>query len=335
MGVASKIESPSAREATSFFRTQIRKRMDTPAEVDAVTLGIPDLLPVLRAVAEACGQREADLVEADFFLIGALAHDVLLEHIYGVEVPLTTGDVDVAVAVGSWQAYEDLRRRLVEEHGFEEGPEKQRLRSPEGTPLDLVPFGGVEEEGGKARFPPEGSPELTVLGFEAAWEAALPVRFDEGPDSEGPGGEEAVGKGVGGKGPVLRVASLEGLALLKLLSWNERPTGRARDAQDLCLLLQHFYDARRALITERHADLFDTDSFSKPKASARALGRELARLLRDRALEKLLVDTLRRETADIHQSRLARAMRAPGCHPQVEIRFACLEALLAGIEERL
>jgi predicted nucleotidyltransferase len=288
--------------------------MDTPAEVDAGKLGIPDLLPVLKAVAEACGQ-----MGADFFLIGALARDVLLEHIYGTEVPLTTGDVDVAVAVDGWQAYEDLRRRLAEEHGFENGPEKQRLRSPGGTPLDLVPFAGVEE-GGKARFPPEGNPELTVLGFEAAWEAALPVRFGEGP---------------GGKGPSPRVAPLEGLALLKLVSWNERPTGRARDAQDLCLLLQHFYDARLELITERHADLFDTDSFSKPKASARALGRELAPLLQDRALETLLVDILRRETADIYQSRLARAMRAPGCHPQVEMRFACLEALLAGIEEGL
>ena len=294
--------------------------MDTPAEVDAGKLGIPDLLSVLEAVAEACGQGEADFMEANFFLVGALARDVLLEHIYGTKVPLTTGDVDVAVAVEGWQAYEDLRRRLAEEHGFEKGPEKQRLRSPEGTPLDLVPFGGLEEEGGKARFPPEGSPELTVLGFEAAWKGVRPVRFGEGPDSEG---------------PVLRVASLEGLALLKLVSWNERPRKRARDAQDLCLLLQHFYDARLELITERHADLFDSEDFSKPKVSARALGRELARVLQDLALEKLLVDTLRRETADIHPSRLARAMRAPGCHPQIEMRFACLGALHVGIEERL
>ncbi len=299
---------------------QTGKHMDTPAEVDASKLGVPALTSVLEAIAEACGQ-----MEADFFLIGALARDVLLEHIYDTEVHLTTGDVDVAVAAESWQAYGDLRRRLAEEHGFEEEPEKQRLRSPEGTPLDLVPFGGVEEEGGKARFPPEGNPELTVLGFGAAWEAALPVRFVEEPVGEGPGGKE----------PVIRVASLEGLALLKLLSWNERPTKRARDAQDLCLLLQHFYDARLELITERHADLFDSEDFSKPKASSRALGRELARLLQGRALENLLVDLLRRETADIHQSRLVRAMRAPGCHPQIEMRFACLEALLAGIEERL
>ena len=41
--------------------------MDTPAGVDAGTLGIPDLSSVLGAVAEACGQ-----MEADFFLIGAL-----------------------------------------------------------------------------------------------------------------------------------------------------------------------------------------------------------------------------------------------------------------------
>lgn len=302
--------------------------MDTPAEVDAGKLGIRDLSSVLESVAEACGE-----MDADFFLIGALARDVLLEHIYGTDVPLTTGDVDVAVAVESWQVYEDLRRRLTRGHGFENEPEKQRLRSPEGTPLDLVPFGGLEEEGGKVRFPPGGSRELTVLGFEAAWEKAPPVHFGEGPGGEGPGGEEAVGKGAGGKGPVLRVASLEGLALLKLVSWDERPNRRARDAQDLCLLLQHFYDARLELITERHADLFDSEDFSKPEASARVLGRELAPLLQDPMLETLVLDVLRRETADIHQSRLARAMKAPGCHPQIETRFACLKALRTGVEE--
>ena len=294
--------------------------MNAVAEVDATKLGIADLLPMLEAVVEACMETGTD-----FFLIGALARDVLLEHIYGTKVPLTTGDVDVGVAVERWQAYEDLRERLTKEHGFEERPEKQRLRSPQRTPLDLVPFGGVAEEGGKARFPPEGNPELTVLGFEAAWEAALPVRFGEG----------AVSESSGDEGTVLRVASLEGLALLKLLSWNERPRERARDAQDLCHLLQHFYDARLELIVERHADLFDGEDFSKPTASAQALGRELASLLRGPVPETLLLDIVRRETADIHQSRLVRAMRAPGCYPQIETRFACLEAFLAGIEEHL
>ena len=156
MGVSPEIGAPLAREATSFFRTQTGKEMDTPAEVDAGKLGIPDLPSVLEAVAKACGQREADFMEADFFLIGALARDVLLEHIYGIEVPLTTGDVDVAVAVEGWQAYEDLRRALAEEHGFERGPEKQRLRSPEGTPLDLVPFGGAQGGGRQGALPAGG-----------------------------------------------------------------------------------------------------------------------------------------------------------------------------------
>jgi hypothetical protein len=98
--------------------------MDTPAEVDAGKLGIRDLPSGLGALAEACGE-----MDADFFLIGALARGVLLEHIYGTEVPLTTGDVDVAVAVESWQVYEDLRRRPAEGHGFENEPEKQRRRS--------------------------------------------------------------------------------------------------------------------------------------------------------------------------------------------------------------
>jgi len=285
--------------------------MESPFEVDVGELGVRGLRPLLRALTEACAQQGAD-----FFIIGALARDLLLEHIHGVGVPLTTRDVDVAVAVEGWPAYAALRKRLTEKHGFAAGPEKQRLRSPDGTPLDLVPYGGVEEKGGKARFPPEGSPELTVLGFESVAEAALRVRF--------------------GEGLVARFASLEGLALLKLIAWDERPTERARDAQDLCLLLQHFYDARLELITERHADLFDAENFSKPEASARALGRELARLFG--ASEEpgaLLRSILRRETADVHQSRLARAMDAPGCYPQLDTRHRCLKALLTGVEERL
>ena len=96
---------------------------------------------------EGSGLGGSGLGGSGLFSHRALARNVLLEHIYGTEVPLTTGDVDVAVAAQSWQAYEDLRRALAEEHGFEKGPEKQRLRSPEGTPLDFVPFGGAQGGG--------------------------------------------------------------------------------------------------------------------------------------------------------------------------------------------
>lgn len=102
-----------------------------------------------------------------------------------------------------------------------------------------------------------------------------------------------------------------------------------------CLLLQHFYDAKLKVITERHADLFDVEDFSKPKASARALGREMAALLQTGELEELVLSVLKRETADIHQSQLARTTGAPGCYPQLNMRFACLEAFLLGIEESL
>jgi predicted nucleotidyltransferase len=289
--------------------------MEKPVEVNAnqvnaSELGAGALTSILGALTQV-----SDEMEMRFFLIGALARDVVLEHVHGIELPLTTQDVDVAVAVENWHVYEKLCRRLTDEHGFTEEPQKQRLRSPEGTPLDLVPFGGVAREGGTVQFPPEGSPELTVLGFEEVQEAALPVRFSGG--------------------PVAWVASIEGLALLKLIAWDERPTGRPQDAQDLCLLLQHFYDAKLSVITERHADLFDVENFSKPKASARALGREMGTLLHTEELEELVLSVLERETADVHRSQLARATGAPGCYPQLDTRFACLEAFLLGIEESL
>jgi hypothetical protein len=58
-------------------------------------------------------------------------------------------------------------------------------------------------------------------------------------------------------------------------------------------------------------------------------------LLHTGELEELVLSVLKRETADIYRSQLARATGAPGCYPQLDTRFACLEAFLLGTEESL
>jgi len=87
---------------------------------------------------------------------------------------------------------------------------------------------------------------------------------------------------------------------------------------------------------KRHADLFDADEFNRPLVSARAYGREIASLLQERdALRKHVLRILERETADVHQSSLADAMNAAGSHPEYDLRFDCITALLTGIREEL
>lgn len=278
-------------------------------EIHPENLQIPGFRTLLTSLSAAC--RE---LGTDFYVLGALARDLHLQQVHDVDVPRRTRDVDAAVAIDEWNSYDALRERLIEEHGFTDEPEKQKVRSPKGVELDLIPFGGVEDAHSQIHFPPDDRPELTALGLETARRHTVSMRV--------------------ANGPAFQVVSLPALGLLKLIAWNERPQERAQDAQDLCFVMQQFYDIRLDAIVANHADLFDQADFRKPEMSARAYGREIASLLRASSrLRNHVLTILDRETDDFYQSRLAEAMNAPGCHPEYEQRFSCLEALLTGIGE--
>lgn len=251
-------------------------------DVRTADVGIPGLRDLLEHVTSAC-----DAVGADVFIVGALARDLLLKHTHGIEPPRITRDVDTAVAVSSWTDYTALRRMLIEENGFEDAGPNQRLVAPSGTALDLVPFGGVADAEGRAGFPPEGTPAMTVLGFPEAQDAAVPVRFDQT--------------------LTVNVASLEGLGLLKLIAWADRPHERTKDAQDLCFVMREYYDARRDLVFRRHSDLFDDEAFDLGVASARIYGREVALLVRG---SPNLQDHVRASTLPFGKARATRPARA-------------------------
>lgn len=280
-------------------------------KIDADNAEIQRIVSVLTSLREAC-----DDLGVEFFVIGALARDLYLQHLNDIDVPRRTRDVDVAVAVNGWESYMALSDRLVTEYDFTVEDPKQKVRSPEGVELDLVPFGGIEDSSGQIRFPPDDRPEMTVLGLEEARRTTVSVAFDDGVSVE--------------------VVSLPALGLLKLIAWDERPMERAYDAQDLCFIFRQYFDVELDTIVERHADLFDEDDFSRPIVSARAYGREIAPLLAERdALQEHILHILERETADIHQSSLADAMNAIGCHPEYDLRFDSITALFAGIREQL
>ena len=280
-------------------------------EIDADNHELQRIVPVLTSLRTACSD-----LGVEFFIIGALARDLHLQHLNDIDVPRRTRDVDVAVAVDGWDSYADLRDRLIMEYDFTDEDPKQKIRSPDGTELDLVPFGEIEDSNGQIRFPPDDRPVMTVLGLKEARRSTVSFTF----------GDEAIA----------HVVSLPALGLLKLIAWDERPRERAHDAQDLCFILRTYFDVEIDTIVERHADLFDEDDFSRPHVSARAYGRAVASLLRrNGALREHVIQILERETADAHQSSLADAMNAVGCHPEYDLRFESITALLAGIREEL
>lgn len=109
------------------------------AHIDSRRIGIPGLTGLLKTLGEVCGKHEIP-----FFLIGALARNLLLEHVHGVIPTRLTMDVDIAVAVTDWGHYETLSNELIDRYGYVRGRESHRFRSPENTLLDLVPYGEIE-----------------------------------------------------------------------------------------------------------------------------------------------------------------------------------------------
>ena len=109
------------------------------------------MVSALHAVAAPLG--------VEFFLMGAAARDLILRYAHGIEASRATEDVDFAVMVRDWQAYDALRTALIASGEFSArpGPATHRLRHTSGLPLDIVPFGGVEQADRTFGWPPEHS----------------------------------------------------------------------------------------------------------------------------------------------------------------------------------
>lgn len=221
-----------------------------------------DLVPIA-AVVRAL-QAVAQPMAVDFFLMGAAARDVMLRHAHNIMPGRQTEDVDFAVMVRDWEAFNALRTALLasDEFGERPGPATHRLRHKKtGRLLDIVPFGGIERADRTIAWPPDQSTVFDCFGAREAFDASISVKL---PDNV-----------------QLRVASIPALALLKVTAWQDRKlTQPGKDAGDLMLYLRHYMDCGNLdRAASGHADLFEMESYDHAAAGARLLGRDIALLL--------------------------------------------------------
>ncbi len=220
----------------------------------------PLTLEVLRQV-----DRVARALSVDYFIVGAMARDVLLYAVWGLETGRATRDVDLAVAVAGWPQFETIRAQLVRTGLFipaEKVLQRLHYRSSSderGYPIDLIPFGGVEQPGQKIAWPPDGSVLMNVIGYAEAFAAADQVEVEPG--------------------LVVSTASVAGLAVLKVVAWSERGAGDPRDAIDLATLLHTYCDAgNEDRLYEGEIDVLESVDFDLELAGARLLGIDAGRI---------------------------------------------------------
>lgn len=228
----------------------------------------------LRGLARVASALEAAAAPlgVEFFLMGAAARDLILQHAYGIETRRVTKDVDFAVMVRDWNAYDALRSALMTggEFSARPGPATHRFRHTSGLPLDIVPFGGIERPDRTFAWPPEHSTVFECFGMAEAFAASISVRLPEEVQ--------------------LKVAPIPAQAVLKIAAWRDRMyTFPGRDAGDLFMFLRHYMDLGNFdRSTTEHRDLFEANDFDYVEAGARLLARDMARLLGRLGSERVL-----------------------------------------------
>src|SRR6185295_17657372 len=133
--------------------------------------GVP-ALHSLAEVAETLRDAAAGIVDR-WLIVGATARDLVLQHAYGLPERRKTADLDVAVAVGSWERFAALESSLLT-RGAQRNPAVPHEFFVGDWKVDVIPFAGVEKNG-VIRWPPNGQTELNVTGFAEASSHALDV----------------------------------------------------------------------------------------------------------------------------------------------------------------
>jgi predicted nucleotidyltransferase len=223
--------------------------------LDAVTCQI------LRILNQA-----AAVLNLDYFVAGATARDLVLVNVFGFTPGRATRDIDFGVAVEGWDEFEILKKRLCDAGPFEPLPkEAQRLRYPAGNtwlPVDIIPFGGVADVDGHIAWPPKNDVVMTVAGFREAQASAIRILIEED--------------------LIVPVASLAGLAVLKLLAWLDRRALTNKDASDLFQILSRYGDAgNNDRLYGAELALLEEAAYDVEMAGARLLGRDAAGLCED------------------------------------------------------
>jgi predicted nucleotidyltransferase len=216
-------------------------------------------------------ERIAAKLDFPFFVVGATARDIILEHQFDIKPVRATIDIDIGVIVAEWDQFKLLQDELVKSNRFSPSKQKQRLIYDNDFLVDIIPFGTIANENGSISWPPNHEIHMSVAGFQECYQHAISVKLSSNPEL------------------FVKVVSLAGLALLKLISWDDNPERRGKDASDLFLIIRHYLDAGNLdRLFDEGIDIIEEDSYDYDLASARFLGRDVGNISIPSTKTKLL-----------------------------------------------
>lgn len=267
--------------------------------------------------AVAAVSSVAKQLDVPVLIVGAAARDLLLEYACGIESGRATLDVDFGVRVNSWEEYNKFLKALEDTEGFVRDKIRQhRFTTPNSQLIDLVPFGPIAGTRQQIIWPSDEERGMSVEGFESVMTAAVEVLLRIDPRL------------------VVRTATLPGLALLKILSWDDAYTERGRDGYDFYFIMNSYMETANMdrLSTDAH-DLVEEPIPPLQEIGARLLGRDMARISDTSAAARVAEILFREQDEDGTLHLVVDMMRAAGASTGADEVLTLLRAVERGFSD--
>ena len=242
-------------------------------------IGNPLLIELLRKLTDSFGR-----MDREFYVIGATARDIIVQQLLDTASTRRTKDLDIAIAIPDWDAFEQIKERLVAD-GFKKSNDMYQRFYYGAYEVDIVPYGVVAKEDDNIYWPPEEAVAMSVKGFDEVLSEAITVSIDD---------EFKV-----------KIASLHGLFLLKLNAWLDRNAKTSKDAEDMSFILSNYFMAN--LDREIHQEVYDWENFDEYIVGGYWLAHDLVTLLNVNQLN-YYKEVIEGELAKQEESRLINQM---------------------------
>jgi len=224
----------------------------------------------------------------DYFLTGAIARDIQLLSNPSYATRRKTNDIDIAVLIDSENIYHDITAALIATGNFEASDHNPiKLIYNKSIELDLLPFGAIENEE-RILHLNKGVVSLDMNGFKEVY--------------------PFIQTHLIGANLELKVCSLEGLILLKLISNHDNPS-RTKDITDIEHLITVYFDLNSEDIYNNYFEVMEM--YQTPYVnylllvSARIIGRKINGLITETTgAKENITKILSRRQTEIWQAML-------------------------------
>ena len=214
-------------------------------------------------------KKVADYLKISFFIIGALARDIIMEYFYEIKAPRMTMDIDLGIKISRWKQFDKLINTLEKSGEFKKIKEKRRVLYND-ILIDIVPFGDISDKNERISWPPENEVVMSVMGFNEVYNYSTLVRLQNNPTME------------------VKIPTLPGLAILKLFAWRDNFPNRSKDAEDLLFIMKNYENAGISdKLYKSELQLLESEDFDNQIAGIVLLGKEMSKICTNQTIEYL------------------------------------------------